>query len=51
MTAEKENAVNFNEQQNNLYYYANSYLFLNDVEIYKFKAKYPEINATRFIFG
>ena len=50
MTAEKEYAINFSEQQKkyclSLHYNdVNSYLFVNGVEIYKFKAKYSEINA------
>ena len=50
MTAEKEYAINFSEQQKkhclSLHYNGvNSYLFVNRVEIYKFKAKYSEINA------
>ena len=29
----------------------NSYVFVNGVEIYKFKAKYSEINAAPFCLG
>ena len=50
LTAEKEYAMNFSEQQKkfylNLYYNgANSFLFVNNVEIYKLKTKASEINA------
>ena len=50
LTAEKEYSINFTEQQKkfclSLYYNGvNSYIFVNGVEIYKFKAKDPEINA------
>ena len=50
LTAEKEYAMNFSEQQKkfylNLHYNgANSSLFVNNVEIYKLKTKASEINA------
>ena len=50
MTAEKEYSINFTKQQNkfclSLHYNGlNSYLFINGVEIYKFKAKASEINV------
>ena len=50
LTAEKEYALNFREQQEKLYlslHYngAHSYLFVNVVEIYKVKAKSFEINS------
>ena len=49
-TAEKEYAISFSEQlkkfSSSLHYNGtNSYLFLNGVEIFKFKAKDSEINA------
>ena len=50
LTAEKEYALNFREEQEKLYlslHYngAHSYLFVNVVEIYKVKAKSFEINS------
>ena len=56
LNAEKEYAVNFTEQQNNIWlslYYnrVNSYLFVNNVEVYKFKATYSEINAAPLCLG
>ena len=49
-TAEKEYPRNFTEQQNkfcfSLHYNGmNSYIFVNVIETYKFKAKDSEINA------
>ena len=49
-TAEAEYSINFSEQQKNFYlslHYngVDSYLFLNGVEIDKFKANYSKINA------
>ena len=34
-----------------LKWWVNSYLSVNDVEIYKFKAKYSEINVTLLCLG
>ena len=50
LTAEKEYSINFTEQQKNFclslhYYGSNSFVFVNDVEIYKFNAKDSEINV------
>ena len=50
MTAEKEYPINFSKKEKKFclklhYNGANSYLFVNVVEIYKFKAKDSEINA------
>ena len=50
LTAEKEYSINFTEQQKKFclslhYNGVNSYIFVNSVEIYKFKAKDSEINA------
>ena len=44
LTAEKKYSINFNESKKKFclslhYNGANSYLFINDVEIHKFKAK------------
>ena len=48
LTAEKMYSINFTETKKNFclslhYNGANSYLFVNGTEIYKFKAKYSEI--------
>ena len=56
LTAEKEYAINFTEQQKkfclSLYYNGvNNYIFINDVDIHKFKAKDFEINAAPLCFG
>ena len=56
LTAEKEHAINFSEQHKrfclSLHYNGlNSYLFVNSVEIYKFKAKDFEINAAPLCLG
>ena len=53
LTAEKEFFISFTEQQKKLclclhYSEMNNYIFVNGVEVYKFKAKYSEINATLF---
>ena len=53
LTAEKEYSVNFTERQKNFwlslhYNGANSYLFINGVEIRKFKANDSIINAAPF---
>ena len=43
LTAEKEYPINFTEQHKKLYLNYNSingYIFVNEVEIYKFKSKY-----------
>ena len=50
LTAKKENAINFIEQQRKFclswhYNRVNSYLFVKGVELYKFKSKNLEINA------
>ena len=50
LTVEKEYTTSFSKQQNEFglslhYNGANSYLFTNGVETYKFKAKDSEINA------
>ena len=55
MTAEAD-SINFSEQQkkpcSNLHYNdVNSYLFVNGVEIYKFKTKNSEINAAPLCLG
>ena len=52
-TAEKEYTFNFRKQQKEFslswnFTGVNSYIFVNGVEMYKFKAKYSEINA-RFL--
>ena len=52
LTAEKEYLINFTEQQKKfclslLYNGVISYIFVNDVEIYQFKAKDSEINVFR----
>ena len=56
MAAEEEYAINFSEQKMkfclSLYYNgANSYFFVNGVEIYKFKANDFEINAVALCLG
>ena len=56
LTAEKKYAIRFSEQQNKFYlslHYngANSYLFVNSVEIFKFKVKDSEINAASLYLG
>ena len=56
MTAEKEYATNFSEQQKEFclrlhYKGVNSYLFFNGVEIYKFKANDSQINAAPLSLG
>ena len=53
LTAEKMGSINFTVTKKkfclNLHYNgANSYLFVNGTEIYKFKAKYSEIVARHF---
>ena len=54
--AEKLYLINFTENNKNFcltlhYNGANSYLFVNSTEIYKFKAKYSEIVATPLCLG
>ena len=54
LAAEKEYTINFSEQRKEFCLSWNfkgfkSYIFVNDVEIYRFKAKYSEINATFLI--
>ena len=56
LTSEKEYVINFNEVNKeiclNLHYNGvNSYLFINGVEIYKFKAKDSEINSYPICLG
>ena len=56
MTAEKEDAIYFSEQKKKLYLSlnyigANSYLFVNSVEIHKFKEKDSEIKAAPLCLG
>ena len=56
LAAEKESAVNFTQQQKKFclrlhYNGVNSYIFVNAVEIYKFKAKDSEINAAPLCLG
>ena len=56
LTAERKYSINFNEHNRkfclSLYCNgANSYLFVNGVEIYKFKAKDFEILATSLFLG
>ena len=56
LTAEKMYSINFTVTKNNFclsfhYNGANSYLFVNGTEIYKFKAKDPEIVATPLCRG
>ena len=56
MTKEKEYFINFTEQQKkfclSLHYNGmNSYIFVNSVEICKFKAINPEINAAVLCLG
>ena len=51
LTAEKSYSINFTVTKNKFclslhYNGANSYLFVNGTEIYKFKAKYSEIVTT-----
>ena len=56
LTAEKMYSINFTVTRKKFclslhYNGANSYLFVNDMEIYKFKAKDPEIVATPLCLG
>ena len=56
LTAEKLHSTNYTENNKKFclslhYNGANSYLFVNGTEIYKFKAKYSEIVATPFCLG
>ena len=56
MTAEKEYAINFSEHQKKFrlsfhYNGAISYLFVNCIRIYKFKAKNSEVNAALLYLG
>ena len=56
LTAEKKSYINFTEQQRKFclslhYNEVNSYIFVNGVEIYKFKAKSFEINAAPIFLG
>ena len=56
MIAETEYSINFTEQQKKFclslhYNGVNSYLFVNGVQIYKFKAKDSELNAAPLCLG
>ena len=56
LTVEKEYSINFTEQQKKFclslhYNGVNSYLLANGVEIHKFKAKNPEVNAAPLCLG
>ena len=56
LTAEKQYSINFTEQQKKFglglhYSGVNSYTLVNDVEIYTFKTKDSEINATLLCLG
>ena len=55
MTAEKEYSINFTEQQKNYfnlhYNRVSSYIFVNGVEIYKFKAKDSGVNVAPLCLG
>ena len=56
LTAEKVYSLNFTEQQNKFCLSlqcngVSSYIFINGVEIYKFKAKDSEINAAPLSLG
>ena len=56
LTAEKEYAISFSDQQKNFclslhHNWVNSCLFVNSVEIYKFKAKDSEINEAPLCLG
>ena len=49
--AEKEHSINFTEQQMKLWFWVNSYIFVNGVEINKLKAKDSEINVVSLFLG
>ena len=56
LTAEKKYSINFTKNDRRIcfslhYNRANSYLFVNGVEIYKFKAKDSEINSIPLCLG
>ena len=56
LTAEKTYSINFTESRNKFclslhYNRANSYLFVNDVAIHKFKATDSQINAIPLCLG
>ena len=56
LTGEKEYSTDFMEEQENFclslhYNGVNSYVFLNGVEMYKFKAKDSEINTAPLALG
>ena len=56
LSAEKMPSINFTVTKKNFFWSlhyngANNYLFLNETEIYKFKAKDPEIVATPLCLG
>ena len=56
LTAEKMYSINFTEKNKKFclslhYNGANSYLFVNDTEIYKFKAKDSEISSSQLCLG
>ena len=56
LTAQKEYSINFTAQKNECclglhYNGVNSFVFINDVELYKFKAKDSELNAAPLSLG
>ena len=56
LTAEKEYAISFNEQHKKFclsfhYNVVNSYIFVNGIKIYKFKANDSGINASPLYLG
>ena len=56
LTAEKEHWINFRESSKKFclsfnYNGANSYIFVDGAEIFKFKAKDSEVNATPWCLG
>ena len=56
LTSEEEHSINFTEEQKKLclglhYNEVNNYIFVNGVEIYKFKAKGSEINVDSLCLG
>ena len=55
LTAEQKYSINFTVTKRKFclslhYNGANSYLFVNGTEIYKFKAKYSEIVASKYFY-
>ena len=56
LTTEKQDSIKFTKQQQNFclslhYKGANTYILVNNIEIYKFKAKDFEINSTPLCLG